>query len=88
MSGVSERLFRLTSAGEPARAVEPQTLSQIVYTVTLRGEILLKVRCYGGYPPADAEIAVHRRAPARAGRDPARRQVGVRLRRLQELWRR
>ena len=88
MSGVSERRLRLTSAAEPVRAVEPQALSQIVYTVTLSGEILLKVRCYGGYPPADAEIAVHRREPTRAGRDSARRQAGVRLRRLQELWRR
>lgn len=87
MSGASERLFRLTSAGKPTLAVEPQALSQIVYTVTLRGEILLNVRCYGGYPPADAVIAVRRRVPERAGRD-ARGQVGVRLRRLQELWRR
>jgi len=87
MSGASERLFRLTSVGEAARAVEPQALTLIVYTVTLRGEIVLKVRCYGGYPPADAEIAVRRRVPARAARD-ARGQVGVRLRRLQGLWRR
>jgi hypothetical protein len=80
MSGMSERRFRLTSASEPVRAIEPQALSLIVYTVTLSGEILLKVRCYGGYPPADAEIAVRRGS--------ARGQVGVRLRRLQELWRR
>jgi hypothetical protein len=88
MSDASERRFRLTSAAVPVRAVEPQALCLIVYTVTLSGEILLNVRCYGGYPPADAEIAVRRREPARAGRDSARGQVGVRLRRLQELWRR
>jgi hypothetical protein len=88
MSDVSERRFRLTSAAVPVRAVEPQALCLIVYTVAPSGEILLKVRCYGGYPPADAVIAVRRREPAQAGRDSARGQLGVRLRRLQELWRR
>jgi hypothetical protein len=88
MTGASERRFRLTSAADSLRAIEPHALSQIVFTVTLGGEVLLKVRCYGSYPPAGAEITVRRGGATRAGRDAARVGVGVRLRRLHELWRR
>jgi len=88
MSGTSERLFRLASAPDPVRAVEPQGLGLIVYTVALSGEILLKVRCYGGYPPAGAEITARRVEPSQAARGVGRAAVGVRLRRLHEIWRR